>query len=330
MTHLLATTIVRGSAAHETSGYLYVVDLEERAVAARSPIMEAPLRDGDPNPRGGMRGGRGLAVNGDEIFVANFSAVYRFDADWRLLNVISHPACADIHDITFHDGSLWVTSTRNDLILQFSPEGRLLDHIDVHRFDVVVELHQSNPMSGREELLSGAIDFRDPRTHNKDGYDTAHVNAVTFGPEGDLIVLLGQTGRPENPISALLSIDENGVASVPLALGDAIVPRHNALFLPEGDLVLSDTPQGELVHVAPISGSELSRTKLQGGYLRGLVRLDDGRLVVGQQEYLVILGASGQDSGDRIRLSSDSRESVHSIEVLADSFAAMPGILAIH
>ena len=41
------------------------------------------------------------------------------------------------------------------------------------------------------DILTGKTDFRDPRTHEKETYDRAHLNSACVLPDGDLLVSLG-------------------------------------------------------------------------------------------------------------------------------------------
>ena len=323
MTRVLATTITRNCARRETSGYLYTVDIDEGVVLGRSPIVEAPLREFDDNPRGGMRGGRGIAVNGDEAYVANFSRIHRYDSVWRLTSVIGHPACADIHDIALHDGTLWVTSTRNDLLFQFLPDGTLRDCINVRTLEPVQELLEPNGIPEIDPRSAG-IDFRDPRTHDPSIFDQTHLNGVAFGANGDMFLSLGKFGVNGHAASALLSLAEDGTSAAIGMLNGADVPRHNVVPLSDGTVLLNDTPAGAVVHFSPHTNGELLRVDVNRGYLRGLLQLEDGRLIVGAQNKLVVARLHHEARKHTIQLSPDSRESVHSIAALSEGTQTLP------
>ena len=322
MLRLLVSTIVREASPLEISGYLYTLNLDENAVRERCPFIEAPLRDLDPNPRGGMRGARGIAVDGDEVYVANYSAVYRFDIRWRCTGVISHPDCADIHDIAVCDGSLWVTSTRNDFLMEFDREGKLRARINL-----------CNAVGPGDELPvpisqpAEGIDIRDPRTHEKTQYDYLHVNSIAFAPDNSLVVSLGQVATANGPQSRLVRLNPNGGSELASELDGATVPCHNALHLPDGSLLLNDTPRGEVVRLDSITGTERDRISIGAGYLRGLAQLDDGRIVTGAQQQIALVDPRTQGLPQFICLSRDRRESVHSIAVLPQDFSGLPECL---
>ncbi len=326
MHRVLVTTITRECAVQETSGYLYVVDVDDAVVLARCPMVEAPLRELDLNPRGGMRGGRGVAVDGDEIYIANFSAVYRFDAQWRCLNVLNHPACADIHDIAIHDGFVWVTSTRNDLLLQFQPDGRLANCLNVRTLEPVQEFMDQAEIRFPNEAGMLEADLRDPRSHDSALSDGTHLNGIAFDASGKMVLSLGRIEANGHSHSMLIS--SNGAQGWDsLAFENANVPRHNVLLSDEF-LIHNDTPSGEIVLIDALSGEVRERIAVGDRYLRGLLQLDDGRLVVGAQNQLVVVSLHQADSRREIYLSSDTRESVHSIAELPMTIGLPPVALA--
>jgi hypothetical protein len=204
----LVTSTHRECQPGESSGYIYTVDLDRKQVTSRCPVIEPPHRDADPNPRGGMRGAKGIAVYEDHVFVANASVIYRFDHSWNIVGSITHPCCASIHDIVIQDGTIWAASCCNDLVFQFDLEGRVLQVLNLRSIpDLQEELgwHPSNRLD-LETILSGAIDFRDPRTHRQEVTDGAHINSLCFLPNGDLLVLLGLI-RPRNWTAQLILKD---------------------------------------------------------------------------------------------------------------------------
>jgi hypothetical protein len=190
---ILVTTTHRHCRHGEPSGFVYTIDAEKWRLSGACPIIEPPHLGADPNPRGGMRGAKGIAVVGDTVFLANASVVYRFDSTWKVLGTISHPSCAYIHDIVWHDDSLWVASCCNDLVFRFDRQGRILQVCNIRGYQ---QVHRALNWHAREgfstaEILAGTLDFRDPRTHRSEEHDGAHINSLCFLANGDLLVLLG-------------------------------------------------------------------------------------------------------------------------------------------
>lgn len=190
---LLVTTIRRHTPPTVPSGFIYVVDEMKQHVVQRSFINEPAYRELDTNPRGGMRGSRGISVRPDQIAIANASVIYRYDPQWNVLGIISHPSVAAIHDILFDRDSLWVTAARNDLLLQFDLQGNLLRHYYLRDPSPARRALDWKPahLLKPETVRQGKIEFRDPRTHEEETYDHAHVNSVCFLPDGSLLTSLG-------------------------------------------------------------------------------------------------------------------------------------------
>ena len=194
MTRLLISTTCRKAKFDEPSGHLYVFDPNKWEIAQRGSIIEPPYRDVDPNPRGGLRGGKGIAIFENQIMLANSVGVYLFNQNWDLLKVISHPSCSGIHDIILdRDNNLWVTSARNDLLFKFNLDGDLLDYLYFRQDQPnITGLPEAHPtLFSNEEIESGQIDFRDPRTHELTTHDTVHINSVFQQSDGSLLISLG-------------------------------------------------------------------------------------------------------------------------------------------
>jgi hypothetical protein len=160
------------------------------------PIPEADFLLFDINPRGGLRGGKGIALTDNRICFATASHILLYDYQWSLRSVITHPSCASIHDMVERDGSLWVTSTENDLVFQFDLGGRILstfnykDHAVTIR-ELGLKPSQTIPLD-RDAILAGSRDYRDPRTHRIAQTNNAHLNSLCFLENGDMLVSLGR------------------------------------------------------------------------------------------------------------------------------------------
>ena len=272
-------------------------------------MPEARLRACDPNPRGGTRGARGIAVGDGEILVANYDTIFRYDASWRLVGAISNPQCADIHDIAFCDGRLWVASTRNDRLFQFDLDGNVKDRFDPWDMGFVQDAF--GIARGRSDA---AGDLRDPRTHDKSQTDRLHLNSFAFADDGGLLVSLGQVRVNGHCESAIVRFGASGGADVVHHAAAAPVPAHNVIELPDGTIVHCDTANGQVIAIDPAPGNDV-KTLLQtcGGYARGLCVLDDRRLAVGVQNEVWLFDPVNTGEVRRIRVSDDPRESVHSI-----------------
>ena len=193
MTALLVSTVRRHTSATDPSGYLYVIDLDRKRVVQRSTIIEPPYHEFDTNLRGGMRGCKGIAIREDQVVISNYSVIFRYDPEWNLLGTFTHPSCAGVHDIMFQGETLWVTSARTDILMQFSLSGELLQHYYLREPSLALEELRWKPalLLQPDQIRKGSINFLDPRTYDFGEYDRAHVNSLCILPDGDLLVSLG-------------------------------------------------------------------------------------------------------------------------------------------
>ncbi|MCP4641985.1 MAG: hypothetical protein GY851_16200 [bacterium] len=191
--NLLISTVNRHCRTDEASGHLYEFDVQSGCIVGQCPIIPPVHIHKDTNPRGGVRGAKGLAFHDGHAYITNATAVFRFSAGWRFENVISHPSCAQIHDIAIHDDTLWITSTRNDLLMQFSLDGQLIRYVNMRTVPLPPCSVTWNPRNllSDDHIVRGTIDFRDPSSHVFERYDAGHLNSVAFLPNGDALVLLG-------------------------------------------------------------------------------------------------------------------------------------------
>jgi hypothetical protein len=282
------------------------------------------MRELDPNPRGGMRGGRGIAVRDGEIFVANFDTVYRYDRSGGFTPFVSHPSCSDIHEIAFKGDLLLVTSTRNDLLLAFDEDANLARHYNARAWSGVRErLGWEEPNRFEvKSIYSGRIDFRDPTSHDKASCDTAHVNSVCVCPDGEALVTMGLVvTNPEanEGKAAVVRLRDGASPEVIYVQKDTTVAIHNLLIQPDGTLLFLDTGGGALVRLNRDTGALLSRSPFPSRYLRGLHRFNDGRLAIGDQNSILLYDPAVPSPCSRILISANPRESVHSIATIKDT-----------
>jgi hypothetical protein len=193
MTRLLISTVRRNTPAYEASGYLYVVDADRQKVMRRCSIVEPAYKELETNPRGGMRGSKGIAVRSDQIAISNSSMIFRFNPEWVFLGVITHPSCSYIHDILFQEDTLWACSAGSDVMIQFDRAGNFLRSLYMRQPSQALMNLQWNPplLLDEQSIKVGLIDFRNPSTHDRTVFDNAHVNSMGILPDGDILISLG-------------------------------------------------------------------------------------------------------------------------------------------
>jgi len=307
---LLVTAIVRNAAETERSTRVYHIRPDAGVVAAIQ-IPDALSRHLDPNQRGGMRGARGIAICDDEIYIANYSSIFRYDASFRLIGEITHSCCADIHDLAFHDGQLWAASTRNDLLIAMNKDGGINDIVEVWEAGNIAET-----FGVRRRNEASKIDFREPGSHDKLDTDLLHVNSFAFSGDGDVIVSLGQIRVNGHSESALLRLEATGGAEVIHHCPIAPVPAHNVLRLSNGRILHAQTQHGQVIEIDSFAKTHKTLISTTSGYIRGLALVNEDTVAVGVQNEVWLCDIASGIILECIVISRDVRESVHSIALL--------------
>lgn len=177
----------------EPSGYIFSYDLEKKETLLKTLVNEPPYGDVNPNPRGGLRGQKGFCLFGDQVGIVNSSTVFIYDKNWIPKQYFFHPCCSSVHELAITEERVWVTSTANDILVEFDRQGNLVDIVDFRNEAIVAKSTgwKTKPFMTIEEFKNGALDFRDPRTHDLVETDKAHINSVFTQPDGTLLISLG-------------------------------------------------------------------------------------------------------------------------------------------
>ena len=306
------------------SGWLRVVDLDEKRTIFESLVPESVWRRHDPNPRGGTRGTRGVSVYGNRLVLAGAERLYVFDESWQLVDEHTHRLMADVHDVLAEERGIWVASTGIDALLLYAWDGELLQSFPLREDDrLMEELGRPGHWLPR---LDPVVDYRDPR-HRAGVFDAFHVNGLARGGDGSLLVSFGRIVTREEDegrwgFSALARLDGEGF-SILHRQAEVRVPNHNVAEA--GDLLLFDDSNRHcLVAVDRRSGAE--RTVAIPGdppFVRGLAQVEPHVWLVGCQApfalYAVDLGR-----GKRVAtfpLGGVEYEAVYGICPLPESFS---------
>lgn len=190
---ILISTTNRHVPFGEPSGYIFTYDFDKHDVIQKTLVNEPPYGDVNPNPRGGLRGQKGFCLFNEQLGIVNSSTMFVYDKNWKPLKYFFHPSCASNHEFAITQNSMWVTSTENDILMEFDHDGNYKDHIDFRTQMKALEATgwKTKPFLTASQIEKGSIDFRDPRTHNQVESDKAHINSVFALEDGSLLVSLG-------------------------------------------------------------------------------------------------------------------------------------------
>jgi hypothetical protein len=338
VTRVAVSTIGRGADVTSASGNLRVVDLERSSVTFRVPVPESRWRAEDPNPRGGTRGGRGVAVHGDRFVLGTHEDLTVVDTGWNPVHRFTHPLLSAIHDVVADERGIWVSCTRGDSVALFDWDYELADWWSLgldKRLVKTLNLHLVRPFDPK-------ADYRDPRI-DLQGWSTVGLNGLGRGPSGFLVSLgriADRRKRPRLPFRKRPVIDPASFAIVALPpagrLRDANAsillhrtdhpveaPNHNAAE--EGDLLLyNDSNRHAFVVWDRSLGREARTVPIPGDppFARGLWRVSPGRWLVGSQKPLALYEVD-VEAGEIVAthdLQGDEEETVYAICGLPDRF----------
>jgi hypothetical protein len=355
---IAVTSAVRHAGSADFSGYFRVVELDSGSVALKAPIPESAWRADDPNPRGGVRGAKGVSAHGDRLVVANSERLFVFDTSWLLVAELTHPLMGAVHDVLAVEDGIWVTCSACDLLLKVDWQGEPLDTWSWRAEPALIsEL-------GFDSLprFDSTLDHRDPRVAQQGVHNAVHLNAV--GSDGDsLLLMFGRIVSPAlvrqrlrkaaiaralarvgisrplptkaTPVPAstlpcssfaIVELPAGGSPRVVLHGTGTTVPNHNVDALGE-DVVYLDSNGGRLV-VAGRDGEEHIAVPIPGApsFARGLTRIADRTYLVGSQAPFA-LHAVDLDEGavvESIELEGEPNESVYGLEIVPDAFSAPP------
>lgn len=116
MVKLVTTSVVRGSHQGDSHGGVYLVDLDKQEVVQ---TIDWNREDIDWQGRGWDRGLRGIAFDGDTVYIAASDELFAYTPDFELVGSWKNPYLKHCHEICVYERSLFLTSTAFDSILAF-------------------------------------------------------------------------------------------------------------------------------------------------------------------------------------------------------------------
>ena len=116
MTKLVATSVVRGSHQGESHGGVYLVDFAQQSI---EQVVDWNTTNIDWQGRGWDRGLRGIAFDGERVFIAASNELFVYTPDFELLDSYTNPFLMHCHEIAVHKRRLYLSSTGFDSVLGF-------------------------------------------------------------------------------------------------------------------------------------------------------------------------------------------------------------------
>ena len=121
---LIATSVVRGSQQGESHGGVYTVDFETQSGEQHIDWNTGEI---DWQGRGADRGLRGIAFDGDEIYIAASDELFVYDREFNKLRSYKSRYLKHCHEICRVERRIFLTSTGFDSLLSFDLESKKFD-----------------------------------------------------------------------------------------------------------------------------------------------------------------------------------------------------------
>ncbi|MEX2497141.1 MAG: hypothetical protein WD448_13680 [Woeseia sp.] len=118
---LIVTSVIRGSRQGESHGGVYTLDFETRSGRQRVDWNTVAI---DFEGRGADRGLRGIAFDGDDIYIAASDELFCFDRKFSITGSFRNRYLKHCHEIFRIDRKIFLTSTGYDSILAFDLDSR--------------------------------------------------------------------------------------------------------------------------------------------------------------------------------------------------------------
>ena len=300
---LIATSVVRGSQQGESHGGVYTVDFEKQQGEQRIDWNTGEI---DWEGRGADRGLRGIAFDGDDVYIAASDELFVYDREFNRLRSYKCRYLKHCHEICRVDQRIFLTSTGFDSLLSFDLNSRKFDW----GFHLQKEYEKWAGYAFDPTSESG------PRPVND-----FHINMVHVESTG--IYFSGLR------LSALLHLNDkmrvSEVCNLPTGTHNARPWKDGVLFNDTAnDCVRYVSRDGtekafkvvsydeSLIEFAGIDDSKIARQ----AFARGLCPVDERFIAVGSSPSTITLYdvQTNQKVGS-VNLSMDIRNAIHGLEV---------------
>jgi hypothetical protein len=148
VTRLVATSVVRGSQKGESHGGVCLIDLQAREVVQ---AIDWNTVDIDWQGRGWDRGLRGIAFDGELVYMAASDELYAYTPQFERVGSWRNPYLKHCHEIAVHGRELFLTSTGFDSILGFDLDQRRFNwalHVQMRQYQAHFARYDPNGKDG--------------------------------------------------------------------------------------------------------------------------------------------------------------------------------------
>ncbi len=303
MVKLIATSVVRGSEQGESHGGVSIVDLEGQDV---HQVMDFESTDIVSQGRDWDRGLRGIAIDGETVYIVASDELFAYTPDFRLIGSWRNPYLKHAHEMSIYERNLYVTSTGYDSILAFELDQMKFFwalHIDLDRFNFKGSTY--DPMGDEGPLLLNKLHLNSVRTNDNGMYISGMKSGGMLHFNGEAVnmsVTLPEGTHNAQPYRDGVLFNDSKADAVRYASRSGEEDR--ALKVPQYD-------------PADIENTGIEDTQVaQQGFGRGLCLINDRIVAAGSSPATISLHDL-QESKTllSVNLSVDNRNEIHGLEI---------------
>lgn len=242
--NLVFSTVIR-SAPLNRCGEVVVLDWDTKKIVTSTYVGPSDPTVRDKNPRGNTRGGRGIRLGAESIYVACYDKIDVFDNDLALKRRLSNGLTAGLHEtlLTTPD-SVWVAATALDAAIEVG-----LDKGEVRgsywpRENENFQRDFGLPPGG----IDPSGDYRETFTSERLGPHPGHLHLNALATyQGEMLALFNRLG-------AIANLDRGTVL-----VRDPELQRGHNLEIVGDQVVTNATRHGE-IHVYDLRTGDRART----------------------------------------------------------------------
>lgn len=301
MTILIATSVIRSSAPGQSHGAVHLVDMQGGRLAH---VVDWKAPGFDPESPGGGRGLRGIAFDGDRVFIASSNTLFAFTPAFEMLESYRSPFLDHCHEICIFERRLYLTSTAFDSVLGFD--------LNTNRFDWGLHVTESgNSLQGTP--------FDPHSTQGPSRGQALGLNSLWCDPRGMFI-----SGSRSSGLMFFDAQRIDRLVTLPHGVQNARPWRDGVLFNDtEANVARFMTPSSNQVFQVPVypdsalsSDYEPNDKSSRQGFARGLCVLDDSVFAVGSSPATITLhNLDTMKTTRSINFSDDPRHTIQSLAV---------------
>lgn len=253
------STVVRATPV-EKGGELIQLDWDRKTVLSRIPIAPKNPKIIDPNPRENSRGGRGIVMLNDEIFVASYHTLEGYNSRLEPTRNITNGLLVGLHEVCKDErGNFWVASTAIDAAIKIdSKTGEALDTRWPREDPVFSKVFNLTPLH-IDKRADNRTRFLE-RSHLENP-SHLHLNAVVCW-KGNVYTLFNRFG-------AVVNLSESRV----ILRDDSIQGCHNLVITKDGIVIINSTRGRKIVFYTLRNGKKIREiTLLNYKWVRNTLR----------------------------------------------------------